>query len=89
VLWGGVIIAAFSAAIPWSLELGAMRRMSPGTYGVLVSVEPAFAALVGWLMLNEVLHPAELLAIGLVAVASAGASVTARRLAIAPGELEA
>jgi threonine/homoserine efflux transporter RhtA len=40
-------------------------------------------------MLNEVLHPAELLAIGLVAVASAGASVTARRLAIAPGELEA
>jgi inner membrane transporter RhtA len=89
VLWGGVIIAAFSAAIPWSLELGAMRRMSPGTYGVLVSVEPAFAALIGWVMLNEVLHPAELLAIGLVAVASAGASVTARRLTTAPGELEA
>jgi inner membrane transporter RhtA len=88
-LWGGLVIAAFSSAIPWSLELGAMRRLPSATYGVLMSIEPAFAALIGFLLLGQLLHPAELLAIALVAAASAGASVTARRLTTAPGELEA
>ncbi|HET8587009.1 MAG TPA: EamA family transporter, partial [Candidatus Limnocylindria bacterium] len=89
VLWGGLVIAAFSSAIPWSLELGAMRRLPSATYGVLMSIEPAFAALIGFLLLGQVLLPTELLAIVLVAAASAGASVTARRLTTAPGELEA
>jgi inner membrane transporter RhtA len=88
-LWGGLVIAAFSAAIPWTMELAAMSRLPPATYGVLVSIEPAFAALVGFLLLGQLLTPADLLAIVLVAVASAGASISARRLAAVPGELEA
>jgi inner membrane transporter RhtA len=88
-LWGGLVIAAFSSAIPWSLELRALRRLPGRIYGVLTSVEPAFAALVGFLLLDQLLHPIELLAIALVAVASAGASITARRLSANPGELEA
>lgn len=88
-LWGGLVIAAFSAAIPWTMELAAMSRLPPATYGVLVSIEPAFAALVGFLLLGQLLTPADLLAIVLVAVASAGASISARRLEAVPGELEA
>lgn len=88
VLAGGFIIAAFSSAIPWSLELFALARMRAATYGVLMSLEPAIAALVGFLLLGQALDPAEVVAIGMVAVASAGASLSARRLRVVPGELE-
>jgi inner membrane transporter RhtA len=88
VLVGGVALAAFSSAIPYTLELLAMRRMPSSTYGVLMSLEPAVAAVVGFALLGQLLTPTDLVGISLVGVASAGASITARRLEVAPGELE-
>ncbi len=88
-LIGGLVIAAFSSALPWSLELAALRRMRAATYGVFMSLEPAIAAVVGFLLLGQLLAPVDVVAIGLVVLASAGASLTARRLTVTPGELEA
>jgi len=88
-LAGGVVVALFSSAIPYTLELAALRRLPAATFGVLMSLEPAIAAAVGFLLLNQVLGLRDLVAIACVAIASAGASLSARRLAATPGELEA
>ncbi len=87
-LWLVFVVALFSSAIPWSLEMAALSRMRGATYGVLMSLEPAIAALVGFVLLSQVLAPSEIVAIVLVGVASAGASLSARSLTTAPGELE-
>ncbi len=89
ILIGGLAIALLSSIVPYTLELAAMRRMTPSTYGVLMSLEPAVAAIVGFVLLGQLLSPAEVIAVALVAIASAGASVTARRLMVTEGELEA
>lgn len=85
---GGVIVALFSSAIPYTLEIAALGRVSSATFGVLMSLEPAIAALVGLVFLGQLLGLHDAVAIGLVAVASAGASLSARALQVAPGELE-
>ncbi len=85
----GVVIALFSSAIPYTLEIAALRRLPAATFGVLMSLEPAIAATVGFLLLGQVLHVSDLAAIACVALASAGASVSARRQPVAAGELEA
>jgi inner membrane transporter RhtA len=54
----------------------ALRRLPAGTFGVLLSMEPAFAALVGFVALDQSLLGRELVAIGLIVVASAGALST-------------
>jgi inner membrane transporter RhtA len=77
VLGAGLAIAVLSSAIPYSLELEALRRLARGTFGVLMSLEPAVAAAVGFLILGEDLAVRELVAIALVVVASAGALRTA------------
>ncbi len=89
VLAGGAVVALFSSAIPYTTEIAALRRLRAPTFGVLMSLEPAIAAGVGFLLLGQVLGIEEVAAIVLVAVASAGASLTARRLTVAAGELEA
>jgi inner membrane transporter RhtA len=66
-------VAILSSAIPYSLELEALRRLPRGTFGVLMSLEPAVAACVGFLALSQDLAATELAAIVLVVVASAGA----------------
>jgi inner membrane transporter RhtA len=86
-LAGGVVIGLFNSAIPYTMEIAALRRMKASTFGVLMSLEPAIAAVVGFVMLGQILGTSELAAIAVVAVASAGASWTARRT-IAIGELE-
>jgi len=88
-LGGGLIIAMFSSAIPYTLEIAALRRLRAATFGVLMSLEPAIAAAFGFILLGQVLRTSDLLAIAMVAVASAGASLSARRSAVAVGELEA
>lgn len=87
-LAGCVVVALFSSAIPYTAEIAALRRLPAATFGVLMSLEPAIAAAVGFVMLGQVLAAPDLVAIALVALASAGASLSARRLATAPGELE-
>jgi inner membrane transporter RhtA len=84
-----VVVALFSSAIPYTLEIAALRRLPAATFGVLMSLEPAIAATVGFLLLGQLLHLSDLVAIACVALASAGASVSARRQTVAAGELEA
>jgi inner membrane transporter RhtA len=88
-LAGGVAIGLFNSAIPYTTEIAALRRMSAPTFGVLMSLEPAIATGVGFFALGQTLRPVELVAIAAVALASAGASLSARRLATVPGALEA
>jgi inner membrane transporter RhtA len=70
----GFAVAILSSVIPYTLELEALRRMPAGVFGVLMSLEPAAATLAGFLVLGEDLAARELVAIGLVVAASAGAA---------------
>jgi inner membrane transporter RhtA len=77
-LASGLAVALLSSAIPYSLELEALRRLPKGTFGVLMSMEPAVAALVGLVALGQDLSAEEVVAIALVVAASAGALSAAR-----------
>ena len=71
-------VALLSSVIPYSLELEALRRIPPKVFGVLMSLEPAVAAMVGLVILGEVLVPVQWVAILLVVAASVGATRMAR-----------
>jgi inner membrane transporter RhtA len=73
----GLTVAILSSAVPYSLELEALRRLPRGTFGVLMSLEPAVAATIGFVALDQGLAANEVLAIALVVAASAGALRTA------------
>jgi inner membrane transporter RhtA len=73
-LLAGFGVAMLSSAIPFSLELEALRKLPARVFGVLMSLEPAVAALVGFVVLGERLGTRSLAAIVLVTVAAAGAS---------------
>ena len=79
VLLVGLGVAILSSALPFTLEMAALRRMPARTFGILLSLEPAVAALIGALVLGEGLAPRALLAIGLVILASVGATLSVRR----------
>jgi inner membrane transporter RhtA len=81
VLVVGFGIAVLSSAIPYTLEMEALRRMPTGLFGVLMSLEPGVAALAGFILLGEELSAQEVVAIALVVAASAGAS---REAQVAP-----
>lgn len=74
VLGLGAAVAVLSSAFPYLLELAALRLVRAATYSVLLSLEPAVAALSGFLILGQRLTVTELLAVGAVVVAAAGAS---------------
>jgi inner membrane transporter RhtA len=74
VLAVGAAVAMLSSAIPYSLELEALRRIPAGVFGVLMSLEPAVAALAGLAILGEVLDAREWSGIALIVAASAGAA---------------
>jgi inner membrane transporter RhtA len=69
----GLAVAVLSSALPYSLELEALRRLPENTFGVLMSLEPAVAATVGFVGLDQDLAAREVVAIGLVLAASLGA----------------
>ena len=77
-LAAGFGVAVLSSAIPWSLELEALRRLPTQVFGVLMSLEPAIGALVGFVVLGERLGIRAVTAIALVVAASAGAARGAR-----------
>ena len=85
---GGLVVAVLSSALPYSLELAALRRIASAAYGVLMSLEPGIAALVGFALLGQALGWGDAAGIILVATASAGVSWSSRRRAVVPGELE-
>jgi inner membrane transporter RhtA len=80
-------VAVFSSALPFTLELFALSRMPARLYGILISLEPALAALAGFVLLDEALPFMQWLAIGLVVAASGGATLASARTS--PGALSA
>ena len=84
-LAAGAAVALASSVIPYSLELESLRRIPTRVFGVLMSLEPAVAALAGFVVLGQALGGVELLAIALVVLASAGATSTRGRAVAHPG----
>jgi inner membrane transporter RhtA len=74
----GVVVALISTIVPFSLEFEAMRRMRPRAFGVLLSCEPAVAAVVGVVLLGDVLGPRQLVALAAIVAASVGSTLRAR-----------
>jgi inner membrane transporter RhtA len=71
----GCAIGILSSAIPYSLETEALRRIPASIFGVLMSMEPAVAALAGFVLLGQDLGARQIVAIGFVVAASAGVSI--------------
>lgn len=76
VLLIGLGVALVSSALPYSLEMIALRHIPKRTFGVLLSGEPAIGAIAGLILLHEQLSGLQWLAIGLIVVASVGAILT-------------
>ena len=72
----GLAVALLSSVIPYSLESESLRRLPASVFGVLMSLEPAVAALAGFLVLGQRLSPRDLVAIALVIAASVGVTHT-------------
>ncbi|WP_433270504.1 EamA family transporter [Actinosynnema sp. CS-041913] len=78
VLIAGLAVALLSSVVPYSLELEALRRIPPRVFGILMSLEPAVAAVAGLILLHEALRPAQWVAVCCVVLASVGATRSAR-----------
>ena len=78
VLLAGLAVAFLSSIIPYGLELAALRRIPTRVFGILMSLEPAAAALAGLLVLGQHLGPRELVALVLVSAASLGVTLGRR-----------
>ena len=70
----GALVGLLSSVIPYSCELVALRSLRPAVFGILMSLEPAAAALAAIVVLQEHLSPIQWLAIGCVVAASIGAT---------------
>jgi inner membrane transporter RhtA len=79
ILTVALAVALLSSVVPYSLELEALRTIPPRVFGVLMSMEPAVAALAGLLVLGEALHAPQWIAVCLVVIASVGATRFAAR----------
>ena len=78
-LGAALVVALASSVLPYSLDLEALRRLPEAVFGVLMSLDPAIAALAGFVLLGQDLGAREVLAIGMVVVASAGAASLSHR----------
>jgi len=74
----GFGVAMLSSVVPYSLELEALRRIRPHVFGVLMSIEPAMAALAGLVVIGQGLSALDVAGIALVVAASAGATLGTR-----------
>lgn len=77
----GALVGLLSSVIPYSCEITALRTIRPSVFAILMSLEPAAAALAGMLVVHEFLSAVQWLAIGCVILASVGATRTESRLA--------
>ena len=75
----GLAIAVLSTALPYSLEMIALTRLPTRTFGTLMSMEPALAALSGMVFLGETLTFSQTLALGAIIIASMGSTLTMRQ----------
>lgn len=77
----GAAVGILSTAVPYVFEIEALRRLPRATFGVLMSLEPAVAAAIGFIALSQDLATREVVAIALVVFASAGALRSAGAIA--------
>jgi|tagenome__1003787_1003787.scaffolds.fasta_scaffold20871887_1 inner membrane transporter RhtA len=70
----GLAVAVLSSVIPYTLEVEALRRLKPNVFGVLMSLEPAVAALAGFILIGQGLSALDVVAMALVIAASIGAT---------------
>jgi len=75
----GTALALLSSAIPFTLEIRALKQLPARTFSILMSLEPAMASLAAFVFLQEYLSFKECLAVAFVVIASIGSSLTARR----------
>jgi inner membrane transporter RhtA len=85
-LASATVVALASSVIPYSLELESLRRIPARVFGVLMSMEPAVAALAGFVILSQALGALDLFAIGLVVAASAGVTYRGASMARSSSE---
>lgn len=85
-LLGGAAVALLSSVISYGLELNALRRIPTRVFGILMSLEPAAAALAGLIVLGQRLGPVEVAALLLVTLASLGVTLARRRTLAADRE---
>jgi inner membrane transporter RhtA len=78
-LAGALAVAILSTALPLSLEFEALKRMTARAYGIIVTLEPVAAVLVGAIILGQALPTSALLAIACVTVAAIGVTLSDRR----------
>ena len=76
-----LLVALFSTALPFSLELFALKRLPARTFAVLMSLEPVFGVLSGLVILHERLAGLQLFGVLVVVIAASGASWSGRRAA--------
>jgi inner membrane transporter RhtA len=75
----GALVGLLSSAIPYSLEMFALKRLPKQTFGILLSMEPAVGAISAWIILGEVLTASQWIAILSVIVASVGSTMTIKQ----------
>ena len=83
----GIGLAILLPVVPFALELLALRRLTTAAFGTLMSMEPAFAMIVGLLMLHQVPGAAGVIGICFVVAAGVGAARTGARPAPVPAEV--
>lgn len=74
----GLAVALLSSALPYALEIYALRQLPQRVFSILLSLEPVVGALTGWLMISERLTPQQWLAMGLIVLASMGSALGLR-----------
>jgi inner membrane transporter RhtA len=77
-LVGGAAVALLSSVFSYGLEINALRRMPTRVFGILMSLEPAAAAIAGLIVLHQRLGVVEIVALVLVTAASAGVTLARR-----------
>lgn len=74
-----LVLAVASSAVPYTLEMFALKRLPKNTFSILLSLEPAVGALTGFVVLHEVLSWQQWVAIACIMSASVGAAMQARK----------
>ncbi len=82
VLLSAVVVAIFSSALPFSLEMVALTRLPTRVYGILTSLEPALAAIMGFVFLHERLTVVQVVAIAAIMSASLGTAATMKPIVV-------
>ncbi|HET7181298.1 MAG TPA: EamA family transporter [Candidatus Limnocylindrales bacterium] len=78
-LGAAAVVAVLSTALPLSLEFEALKRVTPRTYGIVMTLEPVAAAVAGAVLLSQGLDPKLVLAVVCVTIAALGVTLSDRR----------